>query len=341
MAEQKSRALIWILAVAIIMALAVGSYFWLSQEQPERYTGPVEKVTIAEAGQPIGALLYVAFENGYFTNEGLDITLKPHTSGRDSLNSVLEGRADLATTAETPIVHTMLAGETSYTIATIGTSETNMAVVARKDRGISTPSDFKGKKFGATSRTNGAFFLHAILILNGISTDDVEIVNLRPEATFDALVESEVDAVSAWNPHLVRLQKELGDKAVSFYGDGIYIWTWNIVARKNFVTEKPETILKIVRAFVKAEEFIRENPDEAQNIVAHYLKINRALLSELWGIYNFKIALGQFLLVAFEDQARWAIKNNLTDKTEVPNYLNYIYFDALEAVKPEACTIVH
>jgi NitT/TauT family transport system substrate-binding protein len=341
MAEQKSRALIWILAVAIIMALAVGSYFWLSQEQPERYTGPVEKVTIAEAGQPIGALLYVAFENGYFTNEGLDITLKPHTSGRDSLNSVLEGRADLATTAETPIVHTMLAGETSYTIATIGTSETNMAVVARKDRGISTPSDFKGKKFGATSRTNGAFFLHTILILNGISTDDVEIVNLRPEATFDALVESEVDAVSAWNPHLVRLQKELGDKAVSFYGDGIYIWTWNIVARKIFVTEKPETILKIVRALVKAEEFIRENPDEAQNIVAHYLKINRALLSELWGIYNFKIALGQFLLVAFEDQARWAIKNNLTDKTEVPNYLNYIYFDALEAVKPEACTIIH
>ncbi len=325
--------------ISIILVL-IGISAGGCQEKPGKYTGPVEKVTIAEAGQPIGALLYIAFENGYFTNEGLDITLKPYTSGRDSLNSVLEGKADLATTAETPIVHTLLAGETCYTIATIGTSETNMAVVARKDRGILRPSDFKGKKFGATSSTNGAFFLYAILISNGISTDDVKIVDLRPEETFDALVESEVDAVSAWNPHLVRLQKELGDKVVSFYGDGIYTWTWNIVARKNFIAEKPETILKIVRALVKAEEFTRENPDEAQNIVSYYLKIDRASVSELWSIYNFKTSLDQFLLVAFEDQARWAITNNLTDATEVPNYLDYIYSDPLEEVKPEAIGII-
>ncbi len=322
--------------ILVVIGISVGG----CQEQTEEYTGPVEKVTIAEAGQPIGALLYIAFENGYFTNEGLDIALKPHTSGRDSLNSVLEGKVDLATTAETPIVHTLLAGETCYTIATIGTSETNMAVVARKDRGILTPSDFKGKKFGATSRTNGAFFLDTILILNGILTDDVKIVDLRPEETFDALVESEVDAVVTWNPHLVRLQKELGDKVVSFYADGIYTWTWNIVAGENFIAEKPETLLKIVRALVKAEEFTRENPDEAQNIVAYYLKMDRASLSESWGIFDFRIRLDQFLLVGFEDQARWAIKNNLTDATEVPNYLDYIYMDALEEVKPEAIGII-
>ncbi len=330
MAFKEVKIFIGIFIILVVIGISVGG----CQKQP------VEKVTIAEAGQPIGALLYIAFENGYFTNEGLDITLKPHTSGRDSLNSVLEGKADLATTAETPIVHALLAGETCYTIATIGTSETNMAVVARKDKGILIPSDLKGKKVGTTSRTNAAFFLDTILILNGISPDDVEIVNLRPEETFDALVGGKVDAVSVWNPHLIRLQKELGDKVVSFYGDGIYIWTWSIVARGNFIAEKPGTILKIVRALVKAEEFTRENPDEAQNIVAYYLKMDRASLSELWGIFNFKIALDQFLLIGFEDQARWAIKNNLTDATEVPNYLDCIYMDALEEVNPEAVTII-
>jgi hypothetical protein len=34
-------------------------------------------------------------------------------------------------------------------------------------------------------------------------------------------------------------------------------------------------------------------------------------------------------------------KNNLTDATKVPNYLDYIYFDALEEVKPEVVTIIH
>jgi len=328
-----------ILIATLVTTITIGGYLLLRQEKP-KYMGSLEKVTIAEAGQPIGALLYVAFKNGYFTNEGLDITLNPYTSGKDSLNSVLEGRADLATTAETPIMYTLLAGKTHHTIATIGTTEENMAVIARKDRGISTFSDFKGKKFGATSRTNGAFFLYTLLISNGISTDDVEIVNLRPEETFNALMEGKVDAVSTWNPHLVKLQKELGDKAISFYGKGIYVFTWNIVARKNFVIEKPEVTLKIVRALVKAEEFIRENPDEAKNIVARYLKIDRASLSELWGAYDFKVVLDQFLLVTFEDQARWAIRSNLTNATEVPNYLDYIYIDALEKVKPEAVTII-
>jgi NitT/TauT family transport system substrate-binding protein len=45
-------------------------------------------------------------------------------------------------------------------------------------------------------------------------------------------------------------------------------------------------------------------------------------------------------LIAFEDQARWRIDNNLTDATRVPNYLDYIYLDALEKVKPEAIGII-
>jgi len=42
-----------------------------------------------------------------------------------------------------------------------------------------------------------------------------------------------------------------------------------------------------------------------------------------------------------EDQARWAIQNNSTDATEVPNYLDHIYIDALLEVKPEAIGIIH
>ncbi len=41
-----------------------------------------------------------------------------------------------------------------------------------------------------------------------------------------------------------------------------------------------------------------------------------------------------------DDEARWSIANNLTDKTVVPNYLDYIYLDGLEALKPEAVTII-
>ena len=42
-----------------------------------------------------------------------------------------------------------------------------------------------------------------------------------------------------------------------------------------------------------------------------------------------------------EDEASWLIENGLTDATEVPNYLDFIYLQGLEEVQPGAVTIIH
>jgi len=74
--------------------------------------------------------------------------------------------------------------------------------------------------------------------------------------------------------------------------------------------------------------------------VADFIKIDSALLEEIWGIFNFRVALDQALLVNLEDQTRWAIKKRLTARTDMPNYLDYIYISGLQAVKPEAVRII-
>jgi NitT/TauT family transport system substrate-binding protein len=50
--------------------------------------------------------------------------------------------------------------------------------------------------------------------------------------------------------------------------------------------------------------------------------------------------LDQSILWCLEDEARWAIKNKLVEAAEVPNYLDYVYFKALEEIDPEAVTII-
>ena len=52
------------------------------------------------------------------------------------------------------------------------------------------------------------------------------------------------------------------------------------------------------------------------------------------------MVLDQTILVSLEDEARWAMKERLTDKKEIPNYLDFIFIDALEQAKPEAVTII-
>ncbi len=324
------------IAIVVVTGILAGG----CQEKPEEYTGPVEKITVAIGTGPVTNLIHIAFVKGYFENEGLDFILQQHPSGKSAFNALVEGDADLATAAETPIMLAIMRGEKMCILTTISCTEKNKMIVARKDKGVSIPNDLKGKKIGVVVGTNAEFFMDSFLIMHGILMDEVEVINVEPNAIVDTLTSGEVDAVSTWNPHISILKKKLGDNGVIFSGEGIYRETFNIATKQNFANENLENIKKVLRALIKAEEFIEENPDEAQETVAGKIGMDKATLNKLWKLYNFKITLDQSLLVTLEAETRWIIKNKLTNKTEVPNYLDYIYLDALEEVKPEAIKII-
>jgi len=65
MAEGKSYLWVWILVVVIVIGLGIGSYFWMRQEQPQKYTGPVEKITLAAYAGDTVALVYVTEDQGF------------------------------------------------------------------------------------------------------------------------------------------------------------------------------------------------------------------------------------------------------------------------------------
>lgn len=62
---------------------------------------------------------------------------------------------------------------------------------------------------------------------------------------------------------------------------------------------------------------------------------------ETWSRARHQLQLTQDLLVLMQQEAKWAMHNKLVAKKEMPNYLDFFSFDALEKVKPEAVSIVH
>jgi ABC-type nitrate/sulfonate/bicarbonate transport system substrate-binding protein len=326
--------------MTVPLAAAVGLGLHACSRTDQRPAGPAEKVTIAYATLPETALAQVAQRKGFFQQEGLDADANLHSFGKLALGEVLEGRADFATVAETPFVFAVMNGANISVIATIQNSTKNHAIIARRDRGIAAPKDLKGKKIGTTLGTTADFFMDSFLAINGISRKETAVVNLRPEEHERALLTGQVDALSTFFPYLRQTQSRLGNNGIIFYEKDIYRETFHVVAKKEFIRQNPEKVRRLLRGLARAEEFIRNNPAEAQEIVADFSKINIATLRDVWADNIFEMSLDQSLLLALEDESLWAIRNRLTNVQKVPNYLNFIYFDGLKAVKPQSARIL-
>ena len=310
------------------------------QGKIERSTAPPEKITIAYSASPHAALFHIAYLKGFFPVEGLEVTPQPHEFGRLALHSLVEGKADLATQADTVFMFAVQNGKKICTIGTLSTSTRATAIIARKDRGITEPPDLKGKKIGVPRGTTGEFFLDSFLSTQGISRKEVEIIDLKPSDMTAAILREEVDAVAIWNPVLKQMEKKLAENGTVFYNDTLYSDIFCVAAWQEFVKKNPETVKKALRAFIRAETFVKQNPEESRRLVAEFIKTDRILLDEIWALFNFKITLDQSLLVGLEDQTRWAQGKKLTSTTEMPNYLDFIYVDGLRSVKPDAVKII-
>jgi NitT/TauT family transport system substrate-binding protein len=325
---------------AAVALLALCATLFACTRSEQKPAGPPEKVTIAFAIVPEAALAQVAKAKGYFLQEGLEVTPRLHPYGKLALEDVLAGKAEFATVAETPVMFAIMKGEKISIIATIQNYSTGNAVIARKERGVLTPGDLRGKRIAATLGTASDFFLDAILTAHGISRKDVEVVNLKAEDMPDALARGTIDAVSAFSPYTALTRRKLGAGAISFQDRDIYRFTFNVVARQDFIRKNPEKVRMILRALVRAEEFVRENPAEAQKIVAGFSGIDIAIVRDIWPDTSFTVTLDQPLILALEDESRWAISSGLTVAEKVPNYLDFIYFDGLKSMKPDAVKIL-
>jgi ABC-type nitrate/sulfonate/bicarbonate transport system substrate-binding protein len=332
------RRIIAPIALAVL-ALATGVCFLACTPTDNKPAGPSEKITIARSFTN-SILVQVAQARGDYLREGLEANMFLSLNGNAAIKDVVEGKADFAISAETPVMLAIMRGEKISIIATIQTSDKDNAIVARKDKGILNPGDLKGRKIGMTPGTSEDFFMNAFLAVHGISKKDVRVIDVKIDELQNALVRGEVDAASLFNPYLTLTKKELGDRGIAFYDKDVYTETFAVTATQEFIRRNPEKVKKMLRAIIKAESFTAQNPAEAQKIIADTNRMDIAAVREIWATTTYSVGLYQSLVLALEDESRWAIDNGLTDAKNIPNYLNFIYFDGLKSVKPEAVRIL-
>jgi hypothetical protein len=81
------------------------------RRQTENTAGPPEKITIACDASNSSVLVQVASMKKFITAENVSVTPQPSPVVKIALTSVLDGKADLTTVAETPLMFVILIGK--------------------------------------------------------------------------------------------------------------------------------------------------------------------------------------------------------------------------------------
>ena len=227
---------------------------------------------------------------------------------------------DVATVADPPIMHAALERTDFAVLAgfvfVIVTARSLPTVAAGYRRG----GRIVGKRVGLSVGTTGQFYLYAFLIENGIPADAVQVVDIATKALPAALAERRVDAIASWEPNLLHARRLLGDEAIVFSSAKTYRNTFNLVATKATIADRPEVLTRLLRALMKAEELIAREPAKARAMVARALGEAPANIDDVWDDYAFKVFIDQGLILTLEDEARWELDRRGQVERPVPNF---------------------
>ena len=231
--------------------------------------------------------LWLAEEKGFFYEEGINVDLTLVEVSADRITAMKAGRLDAsATTVDT---WTLFAAQGAELVQVLATDESagGDGIVAKKE--IATIADLKGKTVAFQSASTSQFFLAYALDQNGLTLDDVEPLDMSSGDAGAAFVAGQVDAAVTWQPWLSQAREtEFGHVLLDTrQTPGVIVDT--VAFRPEFVEENPPAVAAFVRAYYRAVDYWKSNPDDANAIMAQSLTMETpdfvATLADLqlWG----------------------------------------------------------
>ncbi|TCT05015.1 NrtA/SsuA/CpmA family ABC transporter substrate-binding protein [Aquabacter spiritensis] len=297
-----------------------------------------ETVRLAQNLSPISGVTIVAKAKGFFAKQGLDVQVSNFTSGKQCLDTVIGGGADIATTAEAP---TTAAAMAQQPIAFLARTEySDLKTLAATAAKIATLADLKGKRIAFTAGTGGEVYTNALLKKAGLSKSDVTLVNLRPQDMAAAMASGSIDAYNTWEPHIINGKRALGADVKQLDTAGIYSETFNIVTLRSYLAAKPKVIAAFLTALVEADAWMKANPAEAITLVAQAVNMPRAELEPIWGDFHYDVALDQKTLDILGAHAAWRLESgNHPPGATLPDWKSVIVAGPLRDVAPKLVTL--
>lgn len=262
----KKKIVIFILGGILIFIIAALVLFDLNKGDSKEEK--MQKITLAEVTHSIFyAPQYVAIEQGYFEEVGIDVELIL-TSGADKVTAaVLSKDADIGFCGSEGTIYVYNGGEKDYlkTFAQLTQKDGSFLVSREKIKDFKL-EDLEGKTvLGGRAGGMPEMTLEYALKQNGIDPKkDVEIdTSVDFAAMGGAFIGGQGDFVTLFEPNALEIEKEGYGYVVASIGElgGVVPYT-SYSARISFLEENKELINNFTKAIQKGIDYVHNHTDE-------------------------------------------------------------------------------
>jgi len=228
--------------------------------------------------------LYIAIEKGFFKEGGIDIEHKIFSSTGESNAALAAGRIDSINNVTSEAVAFAAKGQDFRIVLIADSSQGGDGILARND--VKDIADFKGREIAVEIGSVSHFFLLQVLQEAGLTSNDVKITNVTPDAAAAAYSSGRVDVAVTYSPFLQQSNQAQKDGRVIYDSSKMPNAIMDVyMFSTSFVEENPQAVQGFVNGIFKARQFIETNPDEAYPIAGKMLELKpEEVAQELKGV---------------------------------------------------------
>jgi NitT/TauT family transport system substrate-binding protein len=250
--------------------------------------GPEEPAALRFAVLPIvdTVALHVAEREGLFAEEGVQVELVPAASAAERDQLLSSGRADGAVTDLVAVALFTAGGEDLQVVCKARQAfpgAAQFAIVAAKGAGIEAPADLAGVEIGVSQNTLPHYVTERLLEHSGLQADQIRIVHVpQIPVRLQLLLQGQLQAASLPDPfYTLALLK--GARLVLDDSTLPEISVSVVAFRKAVMDKRRAAVGRFVRAYGRALELIRQDPEKYADLLVELGRVP----AELQGAYKF------------------------------------------------------